>query len=153
MVGAVLFLAACAPNDGAIVSSLEIDAPATPVIETALDKACSAPGPSISTHQSAEAGSLEITLVVSPGTAGENDISLFFFDREDELAVFERVQIFLTYLQHDAGVRSYDASVAHPGHAVLIGRQLSHSGRWRLEARFHKDDSTESCISFNVAMR
>ena len=154
IVGAVVFLASCGPGAGATISSPEANVAGTPASAIALEMPYSIPllqgGPNLSPYQSVQAGNLEITLVVSPGTAGDNDISLFFFDKDDAVDLFVDVQLSLKYLDFESRSVVVEATMAHSGHAFISGRHLAHSGRWQIEAVLRRSDSRETRASFEV---
>ena len=83
-----------------------------------------------------QAGALQVTLLVSPGRAGYNEISLYFFDPSGVWITVQTVEIRITFLDVKSGTIVETVSPLHPGHAFISGDHLRHGGRWRIEAAF-----------------
>ncbi|HLF76620.1 MAG TPA: hypothetical protein VJB57_03945 [Dehalococcoidia bacterium] len=75
-------------------------------------------------------------LDVSPGRAGDNEISLYFFDPAGAWLSVTSVEVRLTYVDTRAGTMVVQAIMLHPGHAFIAGNHLRHAGRWQVAAVF-----------------
>ncbi len=106
--------------------------------------------PSLGLYQTVDTLEINLTLVVTPGIAGENDVSLFFFDKREVIDQVVSVGLRLRYLDHEAGAVDASATIGHPGHAFLIGDHLRHEGRWQIEALVRRADSRETRASFEI---
>jgi len=109
-------------------------------------------GPGLLT-QARQLDDLLLTLAVSPGLAGYNEVSLYFQDATGGDGGVSRVLLRLTYL--DATVRplEVEATIGHPGHAFIIGEHLRHAGRWRIEATLQGAGRRDASAAFDLQIQ
>ncbi len=112
----------------------------------------SQPAPSRDLSLTQQAGQLQVTLLVSPGHAGYNEISLYFFDPAGVWIGVQTVEIRMTFLDVSAGTAVEAVSPLHPGHAFIAGDYLRHGGRWRIEAVFKGPSLDHEQATFQLAV-
>jgi len=98
-------------------------------------------------------GELLLTLAVSPGLAGYNEVSLYFQDATGGDGGVSRVSLRLTYLDAAARPLQVEATIGHPGHAFIIGEHLRHAGRWRIEAVLQRAGISDARAAFDLQIQ
>jgi hypothetical protein len=93
---------------------------------------------------------MEVTLIVSPGRAGYNEVNFYFFDAEGAWILVESAEVRFTFLDFNAGSQSLVAAPLHPGHVLIQGSQMRHAGQWRIDARFTGPQTEGRSVSFQV---
>jgi hypothetical protein len=93
---------------------------------------------------------MDVTLIVSPGRAGYNEVNLYYFDSAGLWASVDSVEVRFTYLDFSSGTVVERTPPLHAGHVLLQGAQLRHPGRWRIEALFTGPQVQDALVSFQV---
>jgi hypothetical protein len=96
---------------------------------------------------------MDVTLDVSPGRAGDNEISLYFFDSAGAWQSVQSVEVRLTFLDFTAGSIVEQAILLHPGHAFITGNHLRHAGRWQVDAAFKRSGLDDAVGAFQMTVR
>ena len=119
--------------------------PSTPSAEASYPAAALASVP-----QTQRVGGMELTLVISPGIAGYNDISIFFFDPGGARASVETLEFRIQFLEFAAEEVVARTTPLHPGHAYIAGEQLRHSGLWQIEVELNGPQAGGIVASFQL---
>jgi len=98
--------------------------------------------------QSGRAGEMQVTLTVSPGRAGINEINLYFFDAEGTWLTVDKVELRLKYLDHGDTTIAKVVPPLHPGHAFITSDAVRHAGRWQIEVAFQARRSSRRTYGF-----
>jgi hypothetical protein len=124
--------------------------PAPPAATPAPTRAARPPAPLAAVPQTKRAGPMDVTLVVIPGRAGYNEVNLYFFDANDLWTGVESVGVRLVYVDFGGVTFSERAAPLHPGHVVVGGSQMQHSGHWRIEGEFSGPGLSGLTVAFDV---
>jgi hypothetical protein len=123
----------------------------TPTPAAASVRAAPASGDSL--NQTRTLGDLTLTLSVFPGLAGSNEVSLFVADASGGDGGVEAVTFRFTFLDASPPVVDVEATLGHPGHFFIIGEQMRHAGRWRIEVAIRGEGRPDASTSFEVRVR
>jgi hypothetical protein len=96
---------------------------------------------------------MQVMLTVSPGTAGINEINLYFFDAAGAWLTVETIEVRLKYLDHGELTISKVVPPLHPGHAFTTSDAIRHAGRWQIDVAFKHADLREDRVAFEVLVR
>ncbi|HLF76016.1 MAG TPA: hypothetical protein VJB57_00865 [Dehalococcoidia bacterium] len=91
---------------------------------------------------------MQVTLTVSPGRAGINEINLYFFDAEGTWLTVDKVELRLKYLDHGDTTIAKVVPPLHPGHAFITSDAVRHAGRWQIEVAFQARRSSRRTYGF-----
>jgi hypothetical protein len=100
--------------------------------------------------QISRAGPMDVTLVISPGRTGYNEVNFYFFDSAGAWTLVESAEVRITFLDFSAGTVSEQTTPLHPGHVLIQGAHLRHAGRWRIDAVFTGPHVEDAKVSFEV---
>jgi len=101
--------------------------------------------------QTQEVDDLKIVLVVDPGKAGANDLSVVLQDTNGDERAVQRVILRFTYKGQDLGTTEDDAQPLHPQvHYVLNTSQLSLPGEWEIQVIVRREGLLDARTSFTV---
>jgi len=141
-----------APASASAIPTTAPQPSASPAPEPTATTLPSQPAPSRDLSLTQQAGKLQVTLLVSPGRAGYNEISLYFFDPAGVWITVESVEIRITFLDVKSGTAVETVSPLHPGHAFIAGDYLRHGGRWQIEAAFKGPGLDDARVTFQVTV-
>jgi len=96
--------------------------------------------PLASVPQTRIVSGMELTLIVTPGSAGLNDIELFFFDVDGDWASVTRVEFRILLQGSPAPALAVAVEPLHPGHAYLSSAAMRHAGIWQADVRLEGTD-------------
>jgi hypothetical protein len=93
---------------------------------------------------------MDVTLVILPGRAGYNEVNFYFFDAQGVWAGVEGAAVRFVFVDFGSVTFSERAAPLHPGHVVVGGSQMQHSGHWRIEAAFSGPGLSGAEVAFDV---
>jgi hypothetical protein len=111
------------------------------------------PDPGDTLNQTRTLGDLTLTLSVLPGSAGSNEVSVFLADFSGGDGGVRGVRFRFTFLDASAGAAEQEGVLGHPGHFFVIGDQMRHAGRWRIEVAIRREGRPDAWTSFEVRVR
>lgn len=138
--GAGLGLASLAPSESRSPETASEAAPVQPFQGE--------PGPIIRQEKQAD---LDLSMVISPGYAGTNDLSFYMIDTDRDWKDVQR--FFVRFTQAESGRRQeYDLEQLHEGHFPLDQFSLALAGRWVVEVTVLRTDTDETRFRFAFAL-
>jgi hypothetical protein len=105
-------------------------------------------GPIIREAQQAD---LDLSMVIEPGYAGDNDLNFFMIDVDRDWKDVERFSARFTYLDGKIE-RSYDLTQLHEGHFPLEHLDLPLAGRWHVDVSVVRAEVGETRFNFDFVL-
>ncbi len=99
----------------------------------------------------AKQADLDLSMVIEPGYAGDNDLAFFMIDVDRDWKDVERFTVRFTYLDGNVQ-RTYDLTQLHEGHFPLDGLNLPYAGRWHAEVSVTRAEAGENRFSFDFVL-
>jgi copper transport protein len=101
--------------------------------------------------QSVRADDLDISLDVSPGIAGQNELNIFLNDADGDDRAVQNVIVRFKYLDESLGENEDFAEPYHPpSHYVLSTSQMSLTGSWEIEVLVRREGLLDARGTFTV---
>jgi hypothetical protein len=134
---------------GSTLLSSENAAPApAPALQAAQAAPPAEEGPIIRETVQAD---LDLSMVIQPGYAGDNDLAFYMIDTDRDWKDVERFNVRFTYLDGKVE-RAYDLTQLHEGHFPLDHLDLPYAGRWAVDVDIVRAEVGENRFNFNFVL-
>ena len=105
--------------------------------------------PATDLAQSVKARDLIVMMTLSPGRAGDNELTIMYLDADGDERSTEDVRVRLSYLDYGDQSLAWPPTESHPGHIRLLG-SVPHEGNWRIEVEIWRSGMGATQASFEV---
>jgi hypothetical protein len=103
--------------------------------------------------QSVRAGDLILMMTLTPGSAGDNELTVMYFDTDGDERAADGVRLRLSYMDYGNLSLEWAPTESHPGHVWLKGCLFPHEGNWRIEVEIQRSGLVATNASFDVRVR